>query len=510
MKSLVTILVVIYSLRLPAQDANTEVQHAIDQFMNANNPVAALKLLRETEDKIPLVADSLAANYYVSVGICHGQMGNADSSFFFLDKAEQIGTRSGLDLIIVKVNSTRGLVYMGMANYEESLAAYYRAIELAEGKADPRMQESVRKIYGNAGGIHYQLGDYSKAIDLTKKALRLSQELKDNAGMAYNHLRLALVYNDIDSLNKGIENLNKSVQYFEDLGDTITLIYAENTLGRVLEKQSDYDAAFIQYKAAYDLAREIGGAQEEVAFTLLSMAAVKLKLGQPDLAGLYARQAKEFSMKNNYYNSLKRSYDLLHKSEKNQGNYRKALSYLDQYLILSDSLNGIEVKERVAELETKYETAKKEAEIERLSLENDLQNANLARSRNAQFAIGIGAGMGLILLIVYFTQRNKKMKAQQEAQDLQIEALQKRLMDLNISPSEPKVKADQLNEKINTPLSEREFEVLKLTLEGMSNNEIAETLFVSTSTVKFHLRNTYSKLGVNNRKEALDYVVKTS
>jgi ligand-binding sensor domain-containing protein/DNA-binding CsgD family transcriptional regulator len=99
-------------------------------------------------------------------------------------------------------------------------------------------------------------------------------------------------------------------------------------------------------------------------------------------------------------------------------------------------------------------------------------------------------------------------RAELEAQELRFEALQKRLQELNATPPDINLDIDDLNDKLNTPLSEREFEVLKLSLDGKTNSEIGEELFISTSTVKFHLRNTYGKLGVNNRKEALDYVVK--
>ena len=52
-------------------------------------------------------------------------------------------------------------------------------------------------------------------------------------------------------------------------------------------------------------------------------------------------------------------------------------------------------------------------------------------------------------------------------------------------------------------LTMREHEVLQLIAEGLSNQEIADSLFITISGVKFHLRNTYKKLGVNNRVQAI-------
>lgn len=57
-------------------------------------------------------------------------------------------------------------------------------------------------------------------------------------------------------------------------------------------------------------------------------------------------------------------------------------------------------------------------------------------------------------------------------------------------------------------LSSREIEVLRALIEGLSNKEIGEKLFISVSTVKTHIINIYSKLGVKNRVEAVNEGVK--
>ena len=54
-------------------------------------------------------------------------------------------------------------------------------------------------------------------------------------------------------------------------------------------------------------------------------------------------------------------------------------------------------------------------------------------------------------------------------------------------------------------LTERELTILRLVAEGLSNLDIANRLFVTEQTVKFHLSNIYRKLGVSNRTEATRY-----
>ena len=51
-------------------------------------------------------------------------------------------------------------------------------------------------------------------------------------------------------------------------------------------------------------------------------------------------------------------------------------------------------------------------------------------------------------------------------------------------------------------LSKREREVFKLIGKGMTNEEIAQALFISTRTVKFHVSSIFGKLDVKNRTEA--------
>jgi ATP/maltotriose-dependent transcriptional regulator MalT len=54
-------------------------------------------------------------------------------------------------------------------------------------------------------------------------------------------------------------------------------------------------------------------------------------------------------------------------------------------------------------------------------------------------------------------------------------------------------------------VTQRESEILKLICLGFKNQQIAEHLFISRETVRWHLRSLYSKLGVDGRTAAIRY-----
>ena len=59
-----------------------------------------------------------------------------------------------------------------------------------------------------------------------------------------------------------------------------------------------------------------------------------------------------------------------------------------------------------------------------------------------------------------------------------------------------------LERPLPEPLSPRELEVIKLIVDGMSNQEIADKLIISLATAKTHVRNILNKLSVDDRTQA--------
>ena len=89
-----------------------------------------------------------------------------------------------------------------------------------------------------------------------------------------------------------------------------------------------------------------------------------------------------------------------------------------------------------------------------------------------------------------------------------VEDVHEILQKMRIDPARVLIKskesiANQTQEILIEPLSDRELEVLSLLADGMTNQQIAEELVVAIGTVKAHNHNIFSKLGVRNRVRAI-------
>jgi DNA-binding NarL/FixJ family response regulator len=86
--------------------------------------------------------------------------------------------------------------------------------------------------------------------------------------------------------------------------------------------------------------------------------------------------------------------------------------------------------------------------------------------------------------------------------DLALAVRQAFRLSVYFQPMPPRAKAAPMADRHPQRLTRREREILALVVEGMPNAKIAETLWITEQTVKFHLSNIYRKLRVVNRTEA--------
>lgn len=84
----------------------------------------------------------------------------------------------------------------------------------------------------------------------------------------------------------------------------------------------------------------------------------------------------------------------------------------------------------------------------------------------------------------------------------------RKAIDMLVNPSESRKKNNEASAISHSNLSEREFEILQLMVDGHNYRTTAEKLYLSTHTVRKHIANIYDKLHVNSKAKAINLATK--
>ena len=183
---------------------------------------------------------------------------------------------------------------------------------------------------------------------------------------------------------------------------------------------------------------------------------------------------------------------------------RASVGYMQEVLVLSDSLFHQEMTRKMAELSIQNDLSLKENTIA-------LQQESLNMRRRQIILLAILLLLFLVLAVVltrliFVHKRDKKLM--QQASDIK-----DKLLVLGGGSSGPKDTEEvsqlvkKLSETGSSPLSAltaREREIALLCSKGMVNKEIAEQLALSPRTVETHKNNIFRKLGINSTAELVE------
>ncbi|MEQ8811000.1 MAG: helix-turn-helix transcriptional regulator, partial [Imperialibacter sp.] len=213
--------------------------------------------------------------------------------------------------------------------------------------------------------------------------------------------------------------------------------------------------------------------------------------------------AKMYGLLPKHIEAIKFYYLLLRKSNQ----IELALAVHEEYMALKDSLFRLETVAQIEEIESKYEKAEQQKEIALLTAQQELTKSELSRKQQVQiFLVGASALSIIILMLVIYSQR-QKARLRHEILEGQLNEYRIRLNEmLGKYEGDFSLSLEELNGRVSNPISEREYEVLKMIFTQKTNQEIADELYLSINTVKSHLKNLYDKLGVNNRGEVVKFI----
>lgn len=310
----------------------------------------------------------------------------------------------------------------GLQNFDEALKYETEALELARKNGD---SVAVGQLKRNIGEAYYFKGNYDVAARYFYESIALLEKANARQILAHSYNALAKLYRKTRDLQRSLENYDKAMAIFRSINDSagISMIYNES--GVVFEYGGQYDKAIERYSASLNIDRRRGD-QKGICYALSNLAGAymlqkkfaqaesfllqalhirkelkdsfALALSYSDLGSVFTSAGKyekakasldssnRIADKMGYRELMRNNYQVLSQVAEEQGNYQLALDYFQKRTALQDSIFGIEKTKQIEELNTRYETEKKERMIEE-------QQGKLARQK-----IIIGAAIALVIL----------------------------------------------------------------------------------------------------------------
>ena len=373
------------------------------QLGNIEQIKGNLKLAEEIYNKALSILEKI--NDKKGVAICYNNLGIIAQSRSQLPEAIAFYRKS---LVISRALSMNpniatslfciGSLMENRAEYDSALFYYHEAISISEKINDVQLIAYGKVSIGN---IHYRMGDYKKFFGYTTEALSLYQEADNYFGVLKTCLSLGETAKLVDSLDLALfyyrQALNDAVS-FKSLND---IAYITKNIAEIYDYQGLEDSVIINYKRAAHIYRQIGST-ENLAMTQIALASVyntrkdyNSALNILIEAGILAKKSQSPAALSDVNKELAKTFSFL-------GNYEKAFYHLNRYSEIRDSLMSLDKQKQILELQTRYETERKEQENMLLKKDQKL----LKTTRNSLI---IGALLlGLVILVVLNSLSVKK------------------------------------------------------------------------------------------------------
>ena len=377
---------------------------------------------------------------------------------------------------------------------EEAIKYYFEALKLAEKENN---SNSMAISLNGIGNSYINLEKYDEAIKYFKLAINIEKANNNQRGTGYGYSNLGEVYMYKEMYDSSYAYHMKSLEIAKIIKhkDNEAIIY--NTLGQMFQHKKEYYSSVEYFKKAIPTLRKYNS-RRYLSNSLINIGISQTEINLFDdgkaniLKGLDI--AKKIASKENIVLGHRALSDLYKKTD----NFRLAL---DEHLAMTtyrDSIFNIQSENNIMAIEINYESEKKDEQIKRLNLESKVQKSRII----IQFLAIAILGALAIFFILYNRIRIKNQNLEIRNMRLKIEDHLKHISTLEKKGNDNSANGSSIINKEEYGLSIREEEVLSFISQGLKNQEIADKMFVSLSTVKTHTKNIFEKLDVRNRIEA--------
>ena len=296
-------------------------------------------------------------------------------------------------------------------NFIKGLDYAFKCLKSMEETRDTLLSAT---FYGDIGRMYLEVGNEQKGIEWYKKVL---DQLRNQGLPNYLMYNAAgyLVQNLIQQ-HKGIEalrlvtNLSNQIPPLTKVQKGCT---AQN-LAYCYEALENYSEAEKLYLEAVQWYEKAGNGFETPQRILYDVGKFYVGRKQFSKAGDYLRESLTFLPQKIELATIKDTHLLLFMVDSSEGNYLSAINHFRRHKLLNDSIFNATKSWQIEELEVKYETEKKEKDIQQLNALTEIQDTKLRDANRVKTLTFFGLALLLVIVVLLNYQYTIKKRNNRE------------------------------------------------------------------------------------------------
>lgn len=328
-----------------------------------------IELSKKDNDSI-----SIAKGNYV-LGGYEFQIGNFGSAIAYFQSSYNYADGKDEDFAAKAVMNI-GSAYSRLGNYDAAAKYLHRSINQLEILNNVNTSGLATRLLGNA---YFMMEDFESSKKSFKKSLSYAIKARDSTEIAESYQSIGAVYVNQDSLQLAEEYYLKSLVIFENLDNTLSIMYAKTNLAELRLKQNKIDEAKSLLSETLDYSRQ--NDQYLYIANLINKGEAMLKSNTFDEAESDFEEALAKSNEIGASQSKLLALQGLLNVYKLTGQSEKSHRTFDEIISLKDSILNSEKIQKIEGIRIQYDSERKEREIKELNQQNLIHKLNIEKQQ---------------------------------------------------------------------------------------------------------------------------------
>ena len=305
-------------------------------------------------------------NYYSgalnNIAFIYMTKGEIDRCLNYLRKSLEIYEKTGDTEEMATAINNIGYILQDQGNTLVALEYYQRSLEL---ETELGNKLGIAYSFNNIASLYKEQGDYEEALRYYQKSLPLLQELGNTMGISGVNISIGLIMEKQGNKKLALQYYFKALEIDRGIENKKGMSNAFSNIGNWYLEQSNLDSALFYHERGLVLRRDLKFI-DGVAISTIKIAQTYFQKNELAKAKTYAIESLEAAKSLGYPRNIQRSAKLLGEIYEKENNSAAALTMVKLYIEMKDSINAVDAKKSLIQLQAKYEyeTKKKEDDLQ--------------------------------------------------------------------------------------------------------------------------------------------------